>query len=99
MLSFPIVAEQQKNTSLEHVKQDVKRLHFDTAMSTTRGQLIGLLELADPSRILFGSDWPHAGSEPIAENTKRWDELLASDKELAVLSAANSDNARRLFGW
>ena len=67
-------------------------------MSTTRGQLIGLLELADPKRILYGSDYPHA-SEPAASNTTRWDELLATDKELSVLSAANSVNARRLFGW
>lgn len=36
------------------------RFWFDTALVTSHGALKALRELADPSHILFGSDWPYA---------------------------------------
>jgi 6-methylsalicylate decarboxylase len=37
----------------------LKRLYYDTALSTSRFPLSSLRELVDPSHILFGSDYPY----------------------------------------
>lgn len=36
----------------------LRRIHYDTAMSTTRHTLSSLRELIDVSQIVYGSDWP-----------------------------------------
>jgi predicted TIM-barrel fold metal-dependent hydrolase len=36
----------------------LRRIHYDTAMSTTRHSLSSLRELVDISQIVYGSDWP-----------------------------------------
>ncbi|MCP4136951.1 MAG: amidohydrolase [bacterium] len=36
----------------------LKELYYDTALSTSSCALNSLLELVDPSQVLFGSDWP-----------------------------------------
>jgi predicted TIM-barrel fold metal-dependent hydrolase len=45
----------EKRTA-EEAQQDFRSFYYDTALSTSRGQLLALLEIADPSRILYGSD-------------------------------------------
>jgi hypothetical protein len=44
-----------------------------------------------------GADFPYAENNMILPFIARWDHLLESDKELACLKAANSENAKRLF--
>ena len=44
----------------ELIRSLVRRFWFDTALSPDRGTLSAVREIADPARILFGSDWPYA---------------------------------------
>jgi predicted TIM-barrel fold metal-dependent hydrolase len=44
----------------------LRRLYFDTAMSATPHALPSLQALADPSHILFGSDWPFVAAPVVA---------------------------------
>jgi predicted TIM-barrel fold metal-dependent hydrolase len=46
----------------------LRRLHYDVAMSATTEQLGCLLELAGPTRVLFGSDYPFMPAEHGVEN-------------------------------
>jgi 6-methylsalicylate decarboxylase len=42
----------------------LRRIYYDTAMATTRHSLSSLLEVADKSQIVYGSDWPW-NTEPV----------------------------------
>jgi len=44
----------------QDVLAGVRRFHFDTALSPSRYSMAALKTLVDPSRILFGSDFPFA---------------------------------------
>lgn len=53
-------------------KEDLKKVYFDTAVATSRGQLHCLLEMADPDKILFGRcvawrSWRGAGLIPYSD--------------------------------
>jgi predicted TIM-barrel fold metal-dependent hydrolase len=75
----------------------LKRLYYDTALSTTPYAFPSLRALVDPSHILFGSDYPFA-PEPdswmgkTAEGLKKYGGF-DNEERLAV----ERDNARRLF--
>ena len=45
---------------------ELQRLYFDVALSANRIAFASLLELTTPSKILFGSDYPHAGESTMA---------------------------------
>ncbi|MEZ5652898.1 MAG: amidohydrolase family protein [Burkholderiaceae bacterium] len=80
--------------SIEKGIARLRRLYFDTALSSSRYALPSLLAFADPSHITYGSDWPYA-------NTKRschFSELLdAYDLEPSQRSAIEHGNAQALF--
>jgi predicted TIM-barrel fold metal-dependent hydrolase len=44
----------------EGVETYLRRLYYDITQSPSPGALKALLEIADPSRILFGTDYPFA---------------------------------------
>lgn len=48
--------------------EDVRKFYLDIAMSTSRTQRTGLLEMTTPDKILFRSDWPYAPEENILYN-------------------------------
>lgn len=84
-------------TSAE-ILQDFKSFYFDTALSSSPGQLKALLELADPSRILFGSDVPYAPFEAVQMITKQLDAFFSVDAEhQKLLQKINRENALALF--
>ncbi|MGW1836168.1 amidohydrolase family protein [Streptomyces sp. NPDC002067] len=47
----------------EDVLRDLKRFHFDTALSASPSALPALLAFAEPGHVLYGSDWPFAPEE------------------------------------
>ncbi|MFF5671799.1 amidohydrolase family protein [Streptomyces hygroscopicus] len=47
----------------EDVVRDLKRFHFDTALSASPSALPALLAFAEPGHVLYGSDWPFAPQE------------------------------------
>jgi predicted TIM-barrel fold metal-dependent hydrolase len=72
----------------------LKRFYYDVALSSTSAALPSLLEVADPSRITYGSDFPFA---PVAAV-----ELMAAEYERYPLApdlryAIDRGNAERLF--
>ncbi|MFT4116107.1 amidohydrolase family protein [Bradyrhizobium sp.] len=79
----------------EGVIAALKGFYFDTALSADDYALPGLLRLAAPDKVLFGSDFPHAGAVII---DKALESLRRSACASDILSAIEGDNARKLFG-
>lgn len=72
-----------------------RKFYWDTALSSGKFAFAGLQEFADPSRILFGSDFPYA-PEPVA---RRFNRILDADTGLTAeqKAAVYAGNARRVF--
>jgi predicted TIM-barrel fold metal-dependent hydrolase len=73
----------------------LKRYYYDTALSATRYALPSLMELVDPSHVLFGSDYPFAAEPNTAETIKGIESYNGFD--LKTRTAIEKDNALRLF--
>ncbi|KAH7142925.1 hypothetical protein B0J13DRAFT_445152 [Dactylonectria estremocensis] len=58
-LTIPEVAKAMAYNSMQ-AQDDFKRFYYDIAGSTSSAQLNGLLDFAESSHILFGSDFPYA---------------------------------------
>ena len=80
--------------SYEAGLENLRRFYFDTALSGSPTALPSLLAFADPSQILFGSDWPHAPLAAVSHFTSGLD-AYPLDPELR--SAINYKNAESLF--
>ncbi len=66
-----------------------KRFHYDTAGASNRGALISLRELVAPSQIVFGTDFPSAGSGvPLVKALA--DTRLFTDMELQAVGRGNA---------
>jgi predicted TIM-barrel fold metal-dependent hydrolase len=73
----------------------IKRFWFDTALSGDAVPLAALKAVADPSRILFGSDYPYVSENVVAAETRGFDFWAGfNDAERA---AVNRTNATVLF--
>ncbi len=72
-----------------------KRFWYETALSAGPQTLGSLLNVADPTHILFGSDWPYCPDDM----TEDMIAALAGNSELDAkqLQAIEGDNARLLF--
>jgi len=82
----------------EETQQDFKSFYYDTALSSSKVQLLALLELADPSRILFGSDVPYAPLPVVKMITEQLDNFFSVDAEhQELLKKINRENALALF--
>lgn len=73
----------------------VRRLYFDTALSPSPYALAALLQLAEPSHILFGSDFPFAPPPVTALQTQQLAEIPFLDD--AARRGINRDHALALF--
>ena len=73
----------------------VGKFWFDTALSGAAVPLQGLTGIADPSRILFGTDYPYIPADAVAEETAGLDAWpgFSDDKRAAV----DRTNAAALF--
>ena len=73
-----------------------RRFHFDTALSSSPSAVASLRTFADPSRILFGSDFPYAPGGP----SEGYTALLDASPTLSEVehAAINSVNALALLG-
>jgi 6-methylsalicylate decarboxylase len=81
------------------VAKTLQRLHYDVAGICAPGPLKCLMEVADPSRIMFGSDFPFSRHLTPAADVKA---LIGAFEALdgwdaATRRHAESDNAVRLF--
>jgi len=73
----------------------LKRLYYDTAISTSRPALSALREVADPSHILFGSDYPYLPEPLIHESVRGLEEYREFSSK--TRTAIERENALALF--
>jgi 6-methylsalicylate decarboxylase len=73
---------------------ELQRLYFDVALSVNRIAFGSLLQLVEPSKTLFGSDYPHAGE---ATMTATVSDLHKLGLAPAVVRGIQRENATRLF--
>ncbi|HTE83754.1 MAG TPA: amidohydrolase family protein [Dehalococcoidia bacterium] len=79
---------------LPNLMETAKSLYFDVA-TTGACALRSLQELADPTRILWGSDLPFVSPERLAEELESWEAYDGLDE--AGRDAVEHGNALRLF--
>ncbi|KAJ3074312.1 GTPase-activating protein [Podochytrium sp. JEL0797] len=80
--------------------KEFRKFYYDVALSTSPAQLKALLEVADPGRILFGSDVFYApifSSQAAADGLDSFFEAHGGDG-VEVLEKINRANAAKLFG-
>lgn len=69
-----------------------RRFYFDTALSASEPAIAGLKAFADPTRILFGSDFPYAPGRMEEGFTPMLDASpLLSDAERAAIDRGNAE--------
>jgi len=78
----------------EGVREELRRLYFDTALSANGVALSALLELTAPEHILFGSDYPFAPEPTTAASIAA---LAQLDLPPGLLRAIERENALRLL--
>jgi 6-methylsalicylate decarboxylase len=84
----------------EEILADFRSFYYDTTLSSSAPQLRALLEFADPSKILFGSDVPYAPVPTIRDFTNSLDTFFLNnklDQHKNLLQAINRENAKNLF--
>jgi predicted TIM-barrel fold metal-dependent hydrolase len=91
----PLVSPRPAGGAAE-VMAEVRRLYFDLALSANPVTLNALLQITDPSHIMFGTDYPFAPPPTIAGNTAAFDQLMTGlSPELQRM--INFENAHLLF--
>ena len=79
-------------------KRDFGRFYYDIALSTSAAQLHGLLDFADPSHILFGSDFPYVPPVAIYSLLAQYAAFVATDERGELVSPERlRENSVRLL--
>lgn len=92
---LPLIEQNSGQVSAELVLSRIRRFWYDTALSAGRQTFGALNAVADPGRILFGSDWPYAPETMTRDSI----ESLGAPGFLseAQRSAVDRGNALQLF--
>jgi predicted TIM-barrel fold metal-dependent hydrolase len=72
------------------------RIYYDLAGASTPRQITALRTFADPSRLLYGSDWPHTPQRVVAQLRSNLEEFFSPEQGL--WADVRQRNARRLLG-
>lgn len=67
-------------------RRDFARFYHDTTLGTSAAQLHGLLDFTDPSRIVFGSDYPYAPRAAIDLFLEQYAVFMATDNRGSEVS-------------
>jgi predicted TIM-barrel fold metal-dependent hydrolase len=82
----------------QQILNDFRSFYYDTALSSSVIQLQALLEFADPTKILFGSDVPYAPLPAALDFTNNLDGFFLKNKpDQHLWQLINRDNAKILF--
>ncbi|KIM81555.1 hypothetical protein PILCRDRAFT_496476, partial [Piloderma croceum F 1598] len=84
--------------SREEVQRDMGRFWVDLALSTSKGQLQGILAFTTPDKVLYGSDFPYASIEQAKHFTDLLDTFIVREAEGHSLENL-AENAKAIFGW
>jgi 6-methylsalicylate decarboxylase len=79
----------------DQVREHLRRFYYDTASPMSPYSTPTLLTAADPSHLLYGTDWHQVASEIVAENAVALDNDPALDE--STRRAIGRDNALALF--
>ena len=79
--------------SARQIEAAVRHFWYDTALSTGPGMLAALAQVADPTRILFGSDFPYSPPRLVERQVDALQENAGPEHQLAI----NRSNALTLF--
>jgi len=92
---LPWIDQVRDGLGLDTVLSRLRRFWYDTALSPGAQTLGSLTQVADPERILFGSDWPYAPETMTADSIQalRTPGLLSAGQ----LADIERGNALRLF--
>lgn len=97
-LEVPFIAARAGVASARQAAQDMGRYYYDIALSTTPAQLGALLEVTDPSRVLYGSDYPYAPMPSILKVKSGYDRFVeTSPKGELIRPAVLTQNAIALL--
>lgn len=93
----PIVARAGVDSAAQAV-EDMGRYYYDIALSTSPAQLGALLEVTDPSHVLYGSDYPYAPAPAILKVQGLYERFVATNpKGESIKPAVLRENANRLL--
>jgi predicted TIM-barrel fold metal-dependent hydrolase len=87
LMQVPAIDRRFAHLAAEKIAAGVRHFYYDTALAAGPASLAALQAVADPTRILFGSDWPY-GPESVA---------AASLAAVAGSASALRANAAALF--
>ena len=90
----PMIDARLPQLSQDDVFVSLKRFWYDNALSASEQAWGCLQHIADPARILFGSDWPFANARVTAQAVKTYEALPLSP---AQRDAVDRGNALKLF--
>ncbi|OFZ98247.1 MAG: hypothetical protein A3H35_19940 [Betaproteobacteria bacterium RIFCSPLOWO2_02_FULL_62_17] len=91
----PLISTRVPQWTREKVLAGLRHFWYDTALSPGPETMGSLTAVAEPSRILFGSDWPYAPAAITAESVKSLNQagLLCASERAAI----ERGNALSLF--
>ena len=91
----PTIDRTMPQWSSEEIHQKLKRFWYDTALSPSFATMGSLLHVADPTKVLFATDWPMSGAVGTTESVKCISAPgLLSEQQQADI---NRGNALKLF--
>lgn len=88
-----ITAVDQKH-QIPRLLAPLKQFYYDVALSSTPAALPSLLEVADPTHVLYGSDFPFAPSVAVGFMAKQYER---TPLDPVLRQDIDRDNALRLF--
>ena len=87
----PLISTRVPQWPSEKIFADLRQFWYDTALSPGPETMGSLTAVAEPSRILFGSDWPDAPAAITAQSVKSLNRPgLLSAPELAAIERRNA---------
>ncbi len=91
----PLIDKRFQSFSRQSIFAALRGFYYDTAQAAGQGTMAAMREIADPTHLLFGSDWPYC---PASVTEAGDHELLAQEKNGGVLAAdIFRNNALKLF--
>jgi predicted TIM-barrel fold metal-dependent hydrolase len=91
----PMIDARQPQLSRDEVYARLKHFWYDNALAPTEQTMACLREVSLPEQIVFGSDWPFANANVIAEAVKTYEAVTSISP--AQRAAIDRGNALSLF--
>ena len=86
----PLLVEHRDDFTAEAFMTRLRRFWFDTANAAGPQVLDALRHVADPTRILFGSDWPYVPESLVDDTIDALAESVPEAAERAIIERANA---------